>query len=124
MATKREKGVTLNSRGVYEIRLAGKYRGCRKSLKEANALSLEIQNDLAIEYLKPAKKQSTVTGRKNKKSVTPKSKKITEETKQVDCANLIPPPKPASVEMVKRVEVMPEKKESFWSKLKKAIFKN
>ena len=123
MATKREKGVTLNSRGVYEIRLAGKYRGCRKSLKEANALSLEIQNGLAIKYLKPAKKQSTVTGRKNRAS-SPKSKKITEDTKQVDCTNLIPTPKPASVEMVKRVEVMPEKKESFWSRLKKAIFKN
>jgi len=124
MATKREKGVTLNSRGVYEIRLAGKYRGCRKTLKEANAFSLEIQNDLAVEYLKPAKKQSMVTGRKNKKTSTPKSKKITADTKQVDCTNLVPPPKPASTEMVKRIETMPQKKESFWSKLKKAIFQN
>lgn len=124
MATKREKGVTLNSRGVYEIRLAGKYRGCRKSLKEANALSLEIQNGLAIEYLKPANKQKAVTGRKSKKISSPKSKKISAETKQVDCTNIIPAPKPAAAEMVMRIEKMPEKKESFWRKLKKAIFKN
>jgi hypothetical protein len=124
MAIKREKGVTLNSRGVYEIRLAGKYRGCRKTLKEANAFSQEIQNSLAIEYLKPDKKQSVVTGRKNKKTSTPKSKKITADTKQADCTNFVPPPKPASTEMVKRIETMPQKKESFWSKLKKAIFKD
>ena len=119
MATKREKGVTLNSRGVYEIRLAGKYRGCRKTLKEANALSLELQNDLAIEYLKPAKKQNAVTGRKNKKSAAKK-----EVGASVKTIAVIPAPKPASVEIVKRIETMPEKKESFWSRLKKAIFKN
>lgn len=125
MATKREKGVTLNSRGVYEIRLAGKYRGCRKSLAEANSLSIEYQKILAKEEKKQyiatgktgkkasaPKKQSTVTGRKNKTASVVKSE------------NIIPPPKPAAAEMVMRIEKMPEKKESFWSKLKKAIFKN
>lgn len=121
MATKREKGVTLNSRGVYEIRLAGKYRGCRKTLKEANAFSLEIQNGL----VKEEKKQSVVTGRKNKKTSSPKSKKITADTKQVDRTNIPQAGRyiPAG-EMVKRIETMPQKKESFWSKLKKAIFQN
>lgn len=126
MATKREKGVTLNSRGVYEIRLAGKYRGCRKTLKEANAFSQEIQNDLAAEYLKPAKKQSVVTGRKNKKTSSKKEAGVSVKT-----IATIPAPKPAEAnryipagEMVKRIETMPQKKESFWSKLKKAIFQN
>ncbi len=110
MATvKKEKGVTLNSRGTYEVRLGGTYYGSRKTLKEANALSLETQNDLAIEYLKPKKKQSVVTGRKNK---------TTAVKKPCPCEN-ISTPKVASpekgryvdaTEMVKRIETMPKKK--------------
>lgn len=122
MATKREKGVTLNSRGVYEIRLAGKYRGCRKSLAEANSLSLELQKILGREE----KKQYIATGKTGKKSSAKKKKPVAkrEAGASVKTIAVIPAPKPAAAEMIARVETMPEKKESFWSRLKKAIFKN
>lgn len=132
MATKREKGVTLNSRGVYEIRLAGKYRGCRKTLKEANAFSLEIQNGLA----KEEKKQYIATGKTGKKIQSKKTITVKTKSAKVPGYNYsdpvqIPPPNPIAAnryvpagEMFKRIETMPQKKESFWSKLKKAIFKD
>ncbi len=95
MATDKEKGVTKNSRGTYEVRLKGVYYGSRKTLKEANDLSLSMQVDL-----KPAKKQSVVTGRKNK---------------TLPHTIMIMPPKAA--EVVKRLDEQPKKK-SFWQFLK------
>ncbi|MFA5397850.1 MAG: hypothetical protein WC346_17705 [Methanogenium sp.] len=92
MATVKEKGVTKNSRGTYEVRLKGVYYGSRKTLKEANDLSLSMQMAKT-----PAKKQSMVTGYHYDEPV------------------LIPAPKAA--EVVKRLDEQPEKK-SFWQFLK------
>jgi hypothetical protein len=109
MATVKEKGVTKNSRGTYEVRLKGVYYGSRKTLKEANDLSLSMQMAKT-----PAKKQSMVTGRKNK-TIFIKVKSVKVPGYHYDEPVLIPAPKAA--EVVKRLDEQPEKK-SFWQFLK------
>lgn len=106
MATVKEKGVTKNSRGRFEVRLKGVYYGSRKTLKEANDLSLSMQVAKT-----PAKKQSVVTGRKNRiPGVYSATTKISKPK-----TDIAVPPK--AVEVLKRLDEAPKKK-SFWQFLK------
>lgn len=107
MATaKREKGVILNSRGTYEVRLAGSYWGSRKSLKEANALSLATQES----FVEATSMQAAARKRVEKKALAVKKTATVAPTK-------IPCPCEASVTHIQRLEEQPKKK-SFWQFLK------
>jgi len=117
MATAKEKGVTKNSRGTYEVRLKGVYCGSRKTLKEANDLSITYQGASSAKVIavvkRPAKKQSMVTGRKNK-TISVKVKSVKVPGYHYDEPIPIPV---KSTEVVKRLEEAPKKK-SFWQFLK------
>lgn len=118
MATvKKEKGVTINSRGTYEVRLGGTYYGSRKTLKEANDLSITCQGTTGNG--KPKKKQSVVTGRKNKAVAVKKTVTVAATKIPCPCEN-ISPPLPSS-RQIQRLEEQPKKK-SFWQFLK-SMFK-